>query len=836
MRFESRKAEAMRNLFSFVFIAGFSLLASAAPSDPFANRALNPVTPEQAPAGGALTLVRDGKPAFVILSDRSVEAKMDTRQLRDCRCITPAVETLKRYLEEATGATVDEDDVANAAKYPDRLQVLVGESALTRELGLRAAEMPREGFTVTTFAKGVAIVGHDSTLIPGFFREPLRLWKQGDRFGTLWGVYDFLERFLGCRFYYPGPDGRIVPPCRDLAIAPVRYSDRPYIANRGGFYMRYWPEPKRSRTLGFKATDAELADFRRSIRWTEGVVKAGTAHSPRPEAWIKANPELVDEFFFRDPSGHLWASTNSHAANFFDVTNLKNVENYVKTLKKFYASGGKDEQGFIAANGYYIPVGQCDTDVSLTTMAANETVKKLGLITEENLKLGRPGQFADIYGRFHYYLSKRLKEEFPDKQMTLIGYNSYTWPPTQAKYRPLAAPAYVALAFRKMPKFYRHDATREECVKLLKAWREWNCGVPVEMLWNYNTGNTCFVHAIANNFIGEMIRGFGGDLGTSCVFPEFQMVGNVLENKYVTQLFYFYCYYTGMRQLWNPDYDYHAGYDELWDLMFGEEAGAHLKALYAVLEDSFTRYALPTANEKALYPKDVLARIGTELDAAEAAIRGNAVRERRFRFVQLPLRHELAIQRFRHDFRPPESAVRRDAPTVVPFMDPNGTGKPIEFSPKLAFTWTDEGLKGTLETDFEPVVGKDMWQGDVVELFFSPGEEKAWKCQLCVDAKGRMTQRQQTMKPIPGAVDCEWRMPGFTHAETRTAKGWKLEFLVPFKSLNDAAAPKPGERMSFACVYNKSLGKGGGHAMVATSVLLMDNHNADNWGWLRFAD
>lgn len=819
-------------------ILGIFLLAA------IINPALNPVTVETAPKGAPIELVKDGKPQFVVLWDKSIEAKMTDRYLKPCRCITPAVDTLKRYFKEATGSEIVDDDVTNAAKYPDRVQFLVGESALTRELGLKGAEMPREGFTVTTFEKGVAIVGHDSVLIRDFFKEPRRLNKQGDRFGTLWGVYDFLERFLGCRFYYPGPDGYVVPEAKALTVEPMRYSDKPYIANRGGFYMRHWPEPRRTRTLGFKVTDEELVEFRHSIRWSEMVSGGATAHSPRPEAWIKENPELVKDFFFTDPSGHLWASTNSHAANFFDVTNLKNVEHYITTLKKFYASNGKNEQGFIGANNRYIPVGQCDTDVSLATLQANKTVQELGLITPENIALGRPGYFADIYGRFHYHLNRRLAEEFPEQTMTLIGYNSYSWPPLQKKYHPLTKPAYVALAFRDMPRFYRHQATREDCVKRLKAWREWNRGEPVQMIWCYNTGNTCFVHPVANNFLGEMIRGFGDELGSTCVFPEFQMVGNVLEGRYITQLFYFYAYYVGMRELWNPDYDIHAGYDELWRVMFGEEAGAHLKAMYTVLEKAFEEYALPNADQKALYPMEVLETIERELDAAERAVKGDRKRENRFKLIQLPLRHELRIQKVRHTVKPPVAALKRaDAAdweasaTVIPFIDPDGTGVVPVRKPVLKMGWTDEGLKGVLETDFKPLIGKDMWYGDTAEFFFSPGEDKEWTCQICVDPAGRITQRCRQLKPIPGADNTEWKAQGFTHSETLTEKGWRLEFFLPFAALSGCSTPKPGSRMSFASVYNASLGDNGHRdnwEMSATAVLLRNNHNPDNWGWLTF--
>ena len=809
------------------------VLFAALAANPLVNPALLHVKVAEPPKHAALELVKGGVPQFVILSDKVPEKDM-TYKLASRQCIGPAVRALKRYVEQATGGTVVEDDVRNAAKYAGKLRFLVGESALTRELGLFAEKQEREGYTLTTFEGGVAIVGNDSSLMKDYYREPQRIWRRGERRATLFGVYDFLERFLGCRFYYPGPDGTIVPEVKDLALAPCRYSDRPHIHGRGGCYMN-WNWAKTKETIGSDFPYGDMETFRNSMRWGDSD-PFPTAHSPHPEPYAKANPQDIETCFLRNNQGHLYQSVNSHAANYFDYTNLEAADRFVESLKRFYASGGKDEQGWRCVSGYRIPIGQCDTERPLPEMQELPVVKKLGLITEENLKLGQTGWYADIYGRFNQYISRRIKEEFPEQRVTFIGYNSYTWPPRQKKYRPLADNCDVSLAFRDMPRFFRNPKKRGECEELLRDWRDWMNGYPVQGLWCYNGGNSCFVHAVANGFLGEMIRGFGDNLGRLSVFPEFQMHGNALQGKYITQLLFYYQSYAGMRMLWDPDFDHHACYAELWRLMYGEEAARHLDALYATLERAFEKFALPTANQKALYPMTVLDEIERELNAVEALVKDDPVRKRRFDLIALPLRYELKIQRLEHTtVKPVAYALRADgeawrAAPSVPFVDPHGSGNAPCVEPSLRLGWTKEGLKGVLETSFKPKTDGDFWQCDVVEVFLSPGEKKEWYCQLCFDPNNRISCRCQTLLPIAGAANCEWSPEGMTHTAVKTEKGWRLEFFVPFKSLNAASTPAPYSRWKFACVYNSCEPRG----MAATAALRMENHNPDRWGDVKF--
>lgn len=95
------------------------------------------------------------------------------------------------------------------------------------------------------------------------------------------------------------------------------------------------------------------------------------------------------------------------------MTKLEFADLLVDSLKKYYASNGKENDGWSNVNNTYIPFGQCDSEVPLPDMINNPVVKKENLITQENIRRGF--SYSDIYGRFYQYLGNRLKRNFPER-------------------------------------------------------------------------------------------------------------------------------------------------------------------------------------------------------------------------------------------------------------------------------------------------------------------------------------------------------------------------------------------------------------------------------------
>ncbi|MFI6535950.1 DUF4838 domain-containing protein [Nonomuraea sp. NPDC050547] len=175
--------------------------------------------PARASAG--LFLVRAGTATAVIVLPEAADAQL-----------TSAAKTLADYVEKSTGA---------------RLPITTGQAPAgqtsVRLGGPPPADVSGDGFAISPDADGLVIAGASS-------------W------GTRFGVYEFLERYAGVRWLFPGPDGEDVPARGDLAVPAERLSTTP------AFSMRVFSD------LG-KGDGWDSADI--NLRWAS---RAARAHWP----------------------------------------------------------------------------------------------------------------------------------------------------------------------------------------------------------------------------------------------------------------------------------------------------------------------------------------------------------------------------------------------------------------------------------------------------------------------------------------------------------------------------------------------------------------------------
>lgn len=824
----------------FLFSAAFFCIAIGVTAAPVLdNPALNKVRFQTAPKHAPLQFVKNGKADFIIAYDKNAESHLSHPAWKS---IEPAVKILQENIAKTTGTAPEAVDISEAKRKSSKYLLLVGESALTKELGIKAADLPQEGFIVKSFPGGVAIVGNDSS-IDRTFNSKGPLYMKGARRATLWGAYDFLERFFECRFYYPGPDGSVHPETKELIIPPFCYMDAPYFQNRGTHYLQIQLPHIRRSIQNVEAPDLEK--YYTSQRWSK-TEPFTSMHSPYPEKWAKSNSDKIESSFFRNGNGHLYYSQVSHASNYFDVTNLNFADNLIDSLKRFYASGGKEQQGWAYNNGYYIVFGQCDNELQLPEMQSNPTVQQEKLITRENLSFGQGAYFSDIYGRFYRYLAERIKKEFPDKKLIIMPYASYTHAPFQKKYY-LPDNVEAGVCLGKFPRFIRNPKVCAEYQDQMNHWYEALGKRPVQMLWTYNAGNNCFVQAIATQLLGEIPKVLGKLLGNMEIFHEFSMWPKPFPD--LGHWHFYYATYAGMRAMWNPDFDVDAALDEHWDLFYGAEAGIHLKEMHRILKESFFKYAVPAQNSKALYPPKVLDRLEQCMKDAERCLKADSVERRRYDLMSRALKFELKSQRGQHAYNLPLYPVRRlpdnaeivvdgkgDEPEwkncrPVPMLEPNGTGEIPRFPADLRLFWNEKGIYGKARMPYPPKTGnKDMWQNSVVELFFSPGLEKKMYFQFGLDPENRKSMMKQQLKPFIMARDYKWEYPGFRSASVTGENEWTLEFFLPFSGITDKI-PEAYSSWHFNFVNNKASEP---RETSASSMCLGNNHNINLHGIIKF--
>lgn len=125
-----------------------------------------------------------------------------------------AAAELQKFLAEATGVKIP---IVNKID-PEKVSIEVGS-------GVDVSKLPRDGFIIKGSGKHIVIAGRDNKkLIPGGKKT---VWGDYYERATLFAVYDFLERFAGAKFVFPGKYGTVVPRCKKLEIPAMEIVERP---------------------------------------------------------------------------------------------------------------------------------------------------------------------------------------------------------------------------------------------------------------------------------------------------------------------------------------------------------------------------------------------------------------------------------------------------------------------------------------------------------------------------------------------------------------------------------------------------------------------------------
>lgn len=808
------------------------------PADPvLENPALNPLTILPAPRHAPLVLVSEGKLQFALVTDSAAEKHCRYRNRRSISC---AVELLQEAFQKCTGQApelVDVNDTAKLTGYP--ALILVGESSRTLELGLKSGELPREGFAVRTFAGGVAIVGHDSSLQPDYDKDPLD--RLGPVRGTLHGAYDFIERYLGCRFFFPGEAGSLWPQCRNLTLSPADYLDYPRFANRSPSWI-IWTlmgeeNQKKWAPLIGEYKFPEALPFQERWRLAEPE-PFWAGHNPEPRALFKAYPDRKETIFYQAPNGNLYFNEKQHIGNYFDVTNLKFADLLLESLHKFYVSKGKENDGWGMLTNHFIPFGQCDSGVPLPDMIDKPVVRELNLISEANLN--SKSVYSDIYGRFYQYFAGRLKTEFPGKKLILLPYSNYAEAPVDPRWR-LPDNIELRVCIGDFPSRTRDPEAVKRWLQGGKAWYEALGGRPIASLWLYNVPGNPYARAIAPMFVGEVPKILGKYLGRQSLF---------LDQYGGLEWYYYAANYAASRSMWNPDFKVEAAIAEHWVPFYGAEAGPLLQEFQQILLDSYLRYFIAATDRNPLYPPQVIDRLEFLLKKAEEKLLPDSVEMKRYRVFAYPWADAFVSQRNRHKYERPVHLVTRllepqglviDGKLEEPFWgkcqrielrDPCGTDHKPEVPVHFQLAWDESGLYGAYRIDGAYLAGADrsVWNNCNIEMFFSPTLAREYMCHYAMDASGKLHTGHKQFAPVDQPYNSYWKSPGFRFAVHRADGAWSAEFFLPFRDLS-TPVPKPYDCWYGNLVSNKNARP---QHFMGSSMTLGNNHNFEQYGLLKF--
>ena len=129
-----------------------------------------------------------------------------------------AARELQAYVKRATAA-----ELPIVADLPadGTASLVVGNGSAARSLGVSADGLPWDGFVCKSCGPHLVILGRDDPTADPESDLPkiAGIHKYKVQMATVFGVYEFLERYLGVRWYLPLDEiGEVVPAHRDLAV------------------------------------------------------------------------------------------------------------------------------------------------------------------------------------------------------------------------------------------------------------------------------------------------------------------------------------------------------------------------------------------------------------------------------------------------------------------------------------------------------------------------------------------------------------------------------------------------------------------------------------------
>ena len=129
-----------------------------------------------------------------------------------------AAEVLQKYLLQISGTAIP---IMSADEGRSKYEIVLGQNDRLDELnlGLNLNTLKEDGFLIRTDSARLIIVG-------------------GVEKGTLYGVYTFLEKYMGCRMY--SPTVKVIPKQERIALRPINDLQIPAITFRDTHYRGTW--------------------------------------------------------------------------------------------------------------------------------------------------------------------------------------------------------------------------------------------------------------------------------------------------------------------------------------------------------------------------------------------------------------------------------------------------------------------------------------------------------------------------------------------------------------------------------------------------------------------
>ena len=395
---------------------------------------------------------------------------------------TYAAEELAAHVRKASGVELEIVDESNIPDQPAN-RIFVGTTERAALAGIDVSGLEQEAFALRVADGSLIIAGEDG---PG---DPMS--ETHGSSGTLWGVYDFLDRELGVRWLWPGELGTYVPKHNPLVVEPEARDVAPRFQ---------WQRLRH----GFRSNDPRIGFTQEGL---EAYREAQTVFLRRYRMSQRDRPRFGHMF------GGWWNRYGAEHPDWFQEVDgtrgprpgqredrvamcVSNPGLHDKVLELWKARLDDADATPTLSLPEADSRGWCHCETCIDWDPPQPTEEELEAMTRSMAGTYSPRNTSDRYARFWKIMHERAAEIAPDVRTTAYVYFNYFVVP----HEPITFPSNVHLDFVPWGNFwFPRPLEEQEWVK--EQWLGWQeTGASMSYRPNYFHDGYVMPHVFARQF------------------------------------------------------------------------------------------------------------------------------------------------------------------------------------------------------------------------------------------------------------------------------------------------------------------------------------------------
>ena len=695
-----------------------------------------------------------------------------------------AASELQKILAKAMGR---KPAIASRPSGKNFSLILGGDNDLARKAGLDVEKLPPDGFYILRKGNQIFLAGKDEKR----YDPRKRKYMENQDRGTLHAAYDFLERFVSVRFYFPHECGIVIPrsPALNLPLQ-IHIQERPDLINRSWVIRATGRYPEEEKKKGsFPDGHAETMLQLRYRAYPYGQSNS-LNHFYFLERFGKTHPEyfalMTDGKRYNDPkmhmSGHLCFESGIR-------------EEIYQDIKAFLTGKTPSSRGMLkwdvnAFSPGYVTI--CPQDWFY--WCACPRCRKIAAPGRDLLYKDPAEQqkVSNHLWKFTADLANRMKKEGINGKLVQLAYFPYNRLP-ECEIPDNIQVAVAAFPGIAAPDHPRMAVTEAQVAPWLKAVK----GGVFFRAWTGKTmaRNIAFAPAMKHNHIGDYFAK-----------RPFRYKGAFIDECSDHFLFAYLNLYVFSKVTWDQKTDVKKLLSEHFLLMFGKGARP-MRTFYDDLEKVWNDRIIGSASDSGLgltiavpgeielwtkiYSPSKMAYYNSLFDQAEKVTTGEHLA--RVRFIRKHLFGKLLEGAGKFTANRNTLVHWKIHPGQTVYLRPH-KGKFNEVQTLVDFRETPESFLFTFDCK-EPFMKEikadaakndpaGAWQDSDVELFILPRKDSSVYWQFIANANGAFCDYEHGVKGKGKGRGISWNSGGQA-AVQKSADGWKVAITLPKKALQD---------------------------------------------------